>query len=86
MAPAIQFNRLTTKDNSAWDPFIRNISGADNDALLYGIYSIARQLVLLFVAGPWFSYNETARALIFARDYANVTDMPSMQKLMVRLC
>ncbi|RWS17237.1 putative phospholipase B-like 2 [Dinothrombium tinctorium] len=32
--------------------------------------------------GDWFTYDKTPRALIFKRDQANVTDVPSMIKLM----
>jgi hypothetical protein len=49
---------LIRTDNAAFDPFIRNISGADADVQKLG---------------PWFSYDQTPRALIFARAAPNIT-------------
>ena len=53
------FSPVTTTctDNIAWDPFIRDISGFDEQESLYG---------------SWFSYNATPRALIYARDGIHV--------------
>eukprot|EP00042_Codosiga_hollandica_P042942 m.401136 g.401136 ORF g.401136 m.401136 type:complete len:559 (+) comp56440_c0_seq2:369-2045(+) len=53
--------------NAAYDPVIRNVSGSDADEAKFG---------------PWFSYNATARALIFARGYQNVTSMEGMEWIM----
>jgi hypothetical protein len=53
--------------NTAFDPFIRAASGADEEE--------ARK-------GPWFSYDETARARIFRRDAPKVRTLGDMQLLM----
>ncbi|EGD77775.1 hypothetical protein PTSG_12806 [Salpingoeca rosetta] len=53
--------------NTAYDPEIRKLSGADENVELYG---------------SWFTYNMTARARIFRRNHTHVVDMPTMQALM----
>ncbi len=54
-------------DNVAYDPFIRNISGADEAQALFG---------------DWFSYEKTARALIFARNQSNINSLEDMKRMM----
>jgi hypothetical protein len=63
----LQTNGYFGSYNAAYDPLIRNVSGADAEA---------QQM------GPWFTYNGTARALIFGRGHTNVTDFTSMEWLM----
>jgi hypothetical protein len=54
-------------DNTAYNPFIRNISGADSDTINYG---------------DLFSYDKAPRALIFARNQSMVNTLEDMKKLM----
>lgn len=53
--------------NSAFDPYIRTVSGADA--------AVAK-------GGPWFDYWETARAQIFARDQPGIAGVAGMQAVM----
>tara|TARA_B110000902_G_scaffold234160_1_gene278525 strand:- start:201 stop:935 length:735 start_codon:yes stop_codon:yes gene_type:complete len=53
--------------NTAYDPKVRLLSGADANVAEFG---------------DWFDYHRTARAKIFARDAPSVNDLAGMKKLM----
>ena len=63
----LQAERYFGSYNVAFNPDIRSLSFADKNADKYG---------------SWFTYNGTARALIFARNHTDVVDMETMQALM----
>jgi hypothetical protein len=58
---------LLLADNVAFDPVIRNVSGADEAQALFG---------------DWFSYSKTARALIFARNQSGISSLDDMKRMM----
>ncbi len=53
--------------NTAFDPFIRNVSGAVSDTLNYG---------------DLFSYDRSPRQLIFARNQSNINTLDDMKRMM----
>jgi hypothetical protein len=56
-----------TAVNTAFDPFIRNVSGAVRDTLNYG---------------DLFSYDRSPRQLIFARNQSGISSLADMQRMM----
>jgi len=63
----LQENGYFGSYNAAFDPVIRNLSGADLEA---------QQM------GPWFTYNATARALIFKRASNEINSFEDMEQIM----
>ena len=53
-----------------------------NSAYFPKIFAISGAPELVKKYGNWFTYDQTPRALIFARDHSKVVDMKSMEKLM----
>jgi len=63
----LQNDRYFGSYNTAYDPTIRKLSGADDNEMKFG---------------DWFSYDHTARAQIFKRDAPGVESLDGMKRLM----